>query len=121
MSKLQTPPDRFTSGWLQSLDGRTGLAVDMRMRWQSLTTDLGGEDRLSYAQRSLCERCLWLEFWLRAQEQALADGKEFDAGRWTQGCNALQGIYSKLGLERKARDVPDLSTWLASKGKESAA
>lgn len=115
MSKIQAPPDKYVPGWLESLDGRTALAVDMRERWQSLTTDLGGEARLSYAQRSLCERCLWLEFWLRTQEQALADGNEFDAGKWTQACNALQGIYSKLGLERRAKEVPDLGTFLHRK------
>ena len=84
----------------------------MRGRFVALTNDLGGVDRLSYAQRSLCERSLWLEYWLASQERSLAAGSEFDAEKWTQACNASQGIFTKLGLKRVPRDVPDLSQWL---------
>ncbi len=118
MTKLAAVPEQFASGYLDRLDGRSRVAVDMRARWQALTDDLGGAGQLSYAQRSLCERALWLEHWLHVQEQALADGDHasFDAGRWTQACNALQGILVKLGLERKARDVtPDLQTYIRAR------
>ena len=108
MSKLSTPPRKFSQGWLADLDSRTGLAKQMRERFQSFTQDLGGAEHLSYAQRSLCERALWLEFWLASQERELAEGKEFDVGKWVQAANSLQGILSKLGLERKTRDVPSL-------------
>ena len=47
MSKLQTPPDRFNTGWLDALDGRTAVAQAMRERWLALTDDLGGADRMS--------------------------------------------------------------------------
>jgi hypothetical protein len=108
----QTIPPQFNNGWLDALDFRTAMAKEMRDRFVALTNDLGGADRLSYAQRSLCERALWLEFWLASQERSLAAGAEFDAGKWTQACNALQGIFTKLGLKRVPRDVPDLSQWL---------
>ncbi len=116
--KSREIPDRFRPGYLARLDGRTAVASDMRARWQEITSDMGGEDRLSYAQRSLVERALWLEHWLAVQERALADGQYeiFDAGKWTQGCNALQGILKTLGLERRARDVtPDLRSYLQRK------
>ncbi|QIB52134.1 hypothetical protein [Pseudomonas sp. OIL-1] len=105
MSKLTTPPDRFAQGWLDQLDGRTGIAQTMRERWQALTDDLGGASRLSYQQRSLVSRVLWLEHHLIEQERALAAGGDFDSGKWVQSCNALSGIFSKLGLDRQARDV----------------
>ena len=108
----QTIPAQFHNGWLDSLDYRTAMAKEMRDRFVALTNDLGGADRLSYAQRSLCERALWLEFWLASQERSLAAGAEFDAVKWTQACNSLQGIFTKLGLKRVPRDVPDLSQWL---------
>jgi hypothetical protein len=116
----QTIPEDFHHGWLDSLDYRTAMAREMRERYVALTNDLGGVDRLSYAQRSLCERALWLEFWLASQERALAAGAEFDAGKWTQACNALQGIFSKLGLRRQTRDVPSLPEYLAAKGGRAA-
>ena len=103
---------QFHNGWLGALDYRTAMAKEMRDRFVTLTNDLGGVDHLSYAQRSLCERALWLEYWLASQERSLAAGDEFDAGKWTQACNSLQGIFTKLGLKRVPRDVPDLSQWL---------
>ena len=112
MPKLPTPPRKFTQGWLADLDGRTDTAKQMRERFASFTQDLGGAERLSYAQRSLVERALWLEFWLASQERELAEGKEFDVGKWVQAANSLQGIMSKLGLERVAREVPSLREYI---------
>lgn len=112
MSKLQAPPDKFSSGWLDELDGRTGIAQTMRDRFKTFTDDLGGANRLSYAQRSLVERALWLEYWLATQEQTLAKGDEFDVGKWVQAANSLQGILTKLGLQRVAKDVPDIGEYL---------
>ena len=119
MPKLDAIPPKFAPGYLDRLDGRTAIAVDMRHRWQQITDDLGGEATLSYSQRSLVERALWLEHWLAVQERALADGDygAFDAGRWTQACNALQGILKTLGIERKAKDVTSLSDYIAGKAR----
>ena len=111
----QAPPKKFNTGWLSELDGRTAIAQEMRERFRAFTDDLGGADTLSYAKRSLVERALWLEFWLAQQEQALAGGSDFDVGKWTQAANALQGILSKLGLDRRAKDVPSLNEYLARK------
>jgi len=111
----QAPPSKFNTGWLSELDGRTAIAQEMRERFRAFTDDLGGADTLSYAKRSLVERALWLEFWLAQQEQALAGGSDFDVGKWTQAANALQGILSKLGLDRRAKDVPSLNEYLARK------
>ena len=112
MPKPQTPPERFAPNWLDTLDGRTGIAQEMRQRYQTITGDLGGDDRLSYAQRSLVSRALWLEYWLQQQERTLATGGEFDVGKWVQAANSLQGILSKLGLERQSKDVPNLHDYL---------
>jgi hypothetical protein len=111
----KTPPSKFNTGWLSELDGRTAIAQEMRERFRAFSDDLGGADTLSYAKRSLVERALWLEFWLAQQEQALAGGSDFDVGKWTQAANALQGILSKLGLDRRAKDLPSLNEYLARK------
>ena len=111
----KTPPKKFNTGWLSELDGRTAIAQVMRERYAAFTNDLGGVDRLSYAQRSLVERALHLEYWLAQQERALIEGADFDVGKWTQAANALQGILTKLGLDRQAKDVPNLHDYLAQK------
>lgn len=106
MAKMQTPPERFMPGWLDQLDGRTGIAQTMHQRFKAFTDDLGGADRLSYQQRALVERCLWLEYYLASQEKALASGKEeFEPGKYTQSVNALSGLIAKLGLDRVAKEV----------------
>ncbi|WP_275099519.1 hypothetical protein [Sedimenticola hydrogenitrophicus] len=115
--KADRVPAKFEPGFIAALDGRTGIAQEMRERFQELTCDLGGADSLSYQQRSLCERVLWLEHWIRVQEAALArgDNAAFDVGRYTQAANSIQGLYAKLGLHRVARDVPTLGEYLKAK------
>lgn len=115
MNKLADIPERFTPGYLADLDGRTAIAVAMRARWQELTDDLGGADRLSYAQRSLVERALWIEHLIAQQERELAEGRDADVGRMVQAGNSLLGLYRTLGLQRCAKDVTDLATYLRTK------
>ena len=110
--RLKTPQKKFTTGWLLELDKRTALAQVMFERYRAFTDDLGGADNLTYGQRSLVERALHLEYWLAQQERALMEGGEFDVGKWVQATNSLQGILSKLGLNRQAKDVTSLRDYL---------
>jgi hypothetical protein len=111
-AKKRKVPAKFCKGWLETLDGRLGFAQALKSRFAVICTDLGGEDRLSYMQRSLIERSLFLEFWISQHEAALAAGREFNAGSWTQAINALQGLYARLGILRRAREVPALADYL---------
>jgi len=111
-AKQSEVPERCTPGWLDQLDGRYAIARELRERFAEVCEDLGGSDTLSYAQRSLVERALWLEYWLSQQEQALAKGQDFDVSRWIQAANSLQGIFTRLGLERKAKNAPSLGEYL---------
>ena len=113
--RLKTLPKKYKTGWRAELDGRTAICQEMRERYIEFTDDLGGRKNLSYAKRSLVERALWLEYWLTTQELALAKGEEFDVARWTQAANGLQGILSKLGLERQTKQVPSLHEYIATK------
>ena len=113
--KNKTVPERFTPQWLQSLDGRTAIAQEMRRRFDEVATDLGGADRLSYLERSLVSRYLWAEFWIQQQEREIAEGREVDVGRYTQAVNSATGLANKLGLQRKAREAPSLSEYLKAK------
>jgi hypothetical protein len=105
-------PAKYSTGFLENLDGRLGVARDLRQRFEALTGDLGGSDSLSYAQRSLCERALFLEFWLARQEATLANGGKFEVGPWVQATNSLQGIFGKLGLRRVAKNVPSVTEFM---------
>ncbi len=121
MSKKQDSiPNKYQSGWLDGLDSRTAIAKEIRDRYKSLTDDLGGLSHLSYQQRSLAERSIWLEHFLASQERKLSEGGDFDVNRWIQAANSLQGLYSKLGLTRVARDVQTLDQYLSKKTQGTA-
>lgn len=115
-TKAKQAPDKFRPGWIDQLDGRTQIAAAMNARYKAFTDDLGGEQSLSYAQKSLVERALYLEMWIATQELALAQGKteDFDRGGWIQALNGLQGLLSKLGLHRQAREM-NLGDYMAAK------
>ncbi|WP_299232577.1 hypothetical protein [uncultured Halomonas sp.] len=100
------------------MDGRTTLARTVRSRYDALASDLGGLDQLSYQRRSLCKRAVWLEALIEQQEAALARGEEVNSGALTQQTNALLGLLKTLGLDRVARDVPELHEFIAKRGQK---
>jgi hypothetical protein len=112
----ETLPDRFTPRFLDRLDGRTQAARILRQRLAELQSDLGGD--LSYQQASLTKRCIWLESWIETQEAKAAEGEDVSIGQQVQALNSLLGLYRTLGLERKAREVPDLASYLAKKASD---
>lgn len=112
MPKLPNPPERYTPDWLASLDGRTQVAQVLRQRQQELCDDLGGLTQLSYQQKALVDRALFLEFHLQQEEMKLATGAEFDSGKWVQATNALLGVFRTLGLQRQAKAVPALRAYV---------
>lgn len=116
MSKQAKVPAEFTPQWLAALDARTTVAQAMRSRYTEICSDLGGEARLSYLQRSLIARYMWSEYWVQKTEQAMARGEVIDIGKYVQASNNLVGLSNKLGLERQAKDLPNLADYLAAKG-----
>lgn len=116
--KSSDVPERYSEDWLAKLDGRTQIARAIRDRLDELQNDLGGADALSYQQRSLCKRTIWLEAIVEQQEIALSKGEEVDQGKLTQAVNSLIGLFKTLGLERKARDAPTIQDWIARKTAE---
>ncbi len=87
------------------MDGRTRLGREVRDRLQALVIDLGGDDGLSHAQRSLCRRAVWLELCIEHEETRIAEGGGIDIQPHTQLTGALLAIYKALGLKRQCRDV----------------
>lgn len=106
MSKLPAPPAKYSRGFMVQLDQRTETAKELNERFNAYANDLGGIERLSYAQRSLLEHCLFLQYWLSQQEQALVNGTaEFDSGKYAQALNTFSGLIAKLGLKRVAKEI----------------
>ena len=111
-TKSRELPPNYSADWIEKLDGRTSLARAVSDRLAHLESDLGGHDALSYQQRSLAKRVIWMEAVIEQQEAAIARGEEVDQGKLTQAVNSLIGLLKTLGLERKAKEVPDLASYL---------
>lgn len=109
-------PLRYSADWIEKLDGRTTLAKVVQSRLAELQADLGGLDALSYQERSLTRRAVWLEALIESREAALARGEEIEEGAHVQSINALIGVWKALGLHRRQKDVTDLQSYLRSKG-----
>lgn len=115
MGRYNVLPEEFTPKFLDQLDGRTVVARTLRARLGEIMGDLGGEDQLSYAQRSLARRAVWLESWIETQEAEAADGKQVDIGRQVQALNSLVGLWRTLGLERRQKNAPSLREYIKAK------
>jgi hypothetical protein len=75
--------------------------------------DLGGEERLSENQLSLCRRAATLETELEMLEGQLSLGKVADLDLYNRLSGNLRRILESLGLERVARPINDGSQALA--------
>ena len=105
---LRVLPAKYEPGFLERMDARLAIARVIRERVATIESDMGGTETLSHARRSLARRAAWLEAVIESDEQRLAFGAPVDVGVHTQAINALSGLYSKLGLERRVRPTRTL-------------
>lgn len=116
---------RLTNGrsLLLGTDGRSLWARVYRDTAQALTEHLGGDDRVSEAQRLLIRRCTALEVELLALESRFAQARErgndpepTDLDRYARLANGQRRFVEALGLQAMPRDVtPDLHQYLGAK------
>ena len=98
-------PASYREDFLAGLDGRTQVARGLKARLSALQNDLGGEANLSYQQRSLAKRAIYLEARAESLEAAMASGKDVELGQYIMAINAMVGLFRTLGLARQRRDV----------------
>jgi hypothetical protein len=110
-------PD-YNATFLEQLDKRTYLFRVITAREQEILSDLGGAETLSYFERSLVRKAVWLEAMMDMTSTRVALNAD-EIGRYTQMLNAYSGLAAKLGLKRKARKAHDLQAYLDQR-KDSA-
>lgn len=111
------------------LDGRSTVAVAARRFVADLTADLGGDP--SRAQATLIELAArtWiiveaLDDWIMRQPSLVLHRKRAVVPvllQRQQLVDSLARALERLGLERRAREVPDLASYLAHRGADGAA
>jgi hypothetical protein len=97
------------SDLLHDLDHRSAWARRFRDLLRAHISDLGGDDNMSEAERSLVRRASMLTLQLELLEQKFADqdgaATSAQLGDYQRASGALRRILESLGLQRRAVDV----------------
>jgi hypothetical protein len=114
--KKKVLPD-WSHAFLTTIDGRSELGYALRRRHQALQDHVSGGDpeNLTYPQRSLIRRALWLEARIESDEEGFAIGNPLPPGAHATLLNSLVSIYKLLGIEPKVKSVPTLKDYMRSK------
>lgn len=96
---------------LEGLDMRTSAGRRYSEVYYDLVAHCGGNP--TAPQELLIRRISALNLWCDQQEQALAQGKEFEVSLHSTASNSLARLCDKLGVQPPVRDItPDLGVYL---------
>ena len=111
---------KWSNDFLSHIDGRSELGYALRKRREALEWDVsaGSPERLTYGQRSLIQRALWLEVRLEHDESLLITGEPIAAGSHSTLLNCLVACFRTLGIEPKAKPVKSLNDYIAEQGSD---
>ena len=91
--------------FLDGVDARTAIARRFRDLFFEIISDLGGTENTSEGERQLARRCTALAVEAERMEAELASGGEFNVELYVTLTNALGRALSRIGLERRPRDI----------------
>lgn len=120
-AKRQAPGGTTRAGKLrllsiEDLDGRTAAARRARELVDSITSDLGGDDRITEGTRQLARRAAVLGALVESSEVSMLAGGDVDLSEYLMAVNAQRRVLATIGLERKSVDVtPTLASYLEAK------
>lgn len=114
-TKDQDLPARFKPQFLDNLDGRPHVVRTLRNRLQQLKDDCGCD---SYQKSILAERCVFLTTKLETMECQAIEKGIIDFGSYVQAVNCLIGLLKSLGLQRKAKEVESLQSYVKGKSRK---
>lgn len=109
---------------LPHLDGRSVWP----RRWRELVrlhlSDLGGEECVSEAELALVKRAATLILELERRELGFAQAGQVSDQQlavFQTTVNTLRRLLESIGLQRRAKEVPDLQTYLRQKSRQADA
>lgn len=107
--KATALPEKFSTGFLARIDGRTEVARALRANYDAIVADIGGSDEVGHVKAALIERFVWLEGILQTLEHEMSTGttdRNEAIGRWIAAVNSLTGLAKTLGVQRKGSSKP---------------
>ena len=112
----QLPPGKVRLLTLEHLDGRTAAAKRARDVLAAVTSDLGGQDHLTEAERQIARRAAVLSVICESAEAHWLAGGEIDLSAHNGAANTLRRLFEAVGMKRRSRDVtPDLRDYIEAK------
>jgi hypothetical protein len=111
--KVATSKTRLLT--LDSLDRRTGAAKRAYELVAGIANDLGGAEHLTEGAKQLVQRVAVLAAFLEDCEARWIAGEPFEISDYLPAINAQRRILETLGIERRARDVTTLESYLAQR------
>lgn len=105
-----TARSRMSNGsmLLAGVDGRSTWARRMRDLLKLHISDLGGDDNISEAERSIVRRAAVLTTELEMMEQRFAlagSANDEQLALYASVANSLRRLLESVGLKRRARDI----------------
>ena len=109
---------------LPGVDGRSTWVRRLRDLLALHVADLGGDDAISEAERSIIRRACVLTVELERMEVrfgAAGEAKSEELAVYVTTSNALRRLLETIGLERRGKDVtPHLAAYIAGKAEVAA-
>jgi hypothetical protein len=103
------------------LDGRTNIAKAFNKLVADIYSDLGGRDRLSAIELALVEAFAGAACSLDALNARILLGEKIDLSSYLQASSTMVRIGSRLGLQRRSREIPALADYLEHKARAADA
>src|SRR5262249_252463 len=93
-------PKKFTTRLFIEADGRRTIVKTLGKGLKAVLSHRGAD---SLQEQMLAEEAIFIGVRLETMRTNAARGREFDEGVYTQMVNCLQGLLTKLGLEKKCQ------------------
>jgi hypothetical protein len=120
-TRKPTARSRVSNGaeLLPGIDGRSPTARRFRDIGAAIATDQGGVEVLSEARLQLIRRFAACACLAENMEAELVQGKQIDIMAHSSLCSTMVRIGSRIGIDRRARNVSTLKDYLADVEKEN--
>jgi len=111
--KDMEPPAKYQSGFINRMDFRTEIYMNLSLSYDTVIADLGGRRSLSRIELSLVERYIFAEYKIREIEVSADNG--MDTEQWLKWNNVLNSIAAKLGVQRRKPKNSELREYIEAK------
>jgi hypothetical protein len=102
--------------YLPGVDGRSTVARRYHDITIAVISDQGGLDNMSELRLHLCKRAAAVNTLIEQMEARIVAGEPIEQDKYVSLIQASIRLSNTLGLNRKAKAVPDLDDYLRSKG-----